>query len=57
MVVARMGNAQLFPSGLRKTLDGRARLLAVLEIAEGVVVAIRSILNPEKVARTASCRG
>jgi hypothetical protein len=32
-------------------------LLAVLEIAEGVVVAIRSILSPEKVARAASRRG
>jgi RNA polymerase sigma-70 factor (ECF subfamily) len=31
--------------------DGRARWVAALEIAEGVVIAIRSVLNPDKLAR------
>jgi RNA polymerase sigma-70 factor (ECF subfamily) len=30
--------------------DGRARWVAALEIAEGVVVAVRSVLNPDKLA-------
>ncbi|HET7856378.1 MAG TPA: hypothetical protein VFL41_07970 [Gaiellaceae bacterium] len=30
--------------------DGRALWVAALEIAEGVVVAVRSVLNPDKLA-------
>ena len=33
--------------------DGRARWVSVLEIADGVVVAVRSILNPDKLAHVA----
>jgi RNA polymerase sigma-70 factor, ECF subfamily len=37
--------------------DGRARWVAALEITEGVVVAIRSILNPDKLAHVPPRRG
>ena len=30
--------------------DGRVRWVAGLEIADGVVVAVRSLLNPDKLA-------
>ncbi len=30
--------------------DGRAQWVAALEIADGVVVAVRSVLNPDKLA-------
>ncbi len=37
--------------------DGRARWVAALEIADGVVVAVRSVLNPDKLAHVARRRG
>jgi RNA polymerase sigma-70 factor (ECF subfamily) len=37
--------------------DGGARWVAALEIAEGVVVAVRSILNPDKLAHVPARRG
>jgi len=33
--------------------EGRAVWVAALEIADGVVVAVRSILNPDKLAHVA----
>lgn len=37
--------------------DGRARWVGALEIADGVVVAVRSILNPDKLAHIPARRG
>jgi hypothetical protein len=37
----------------RRAALGRAALVSALEIADGVVVAMRSILNPDKLAHVA----
>jgi hypothetical protein len=37
--------------------DGRPRWVAALQIGEGVVVAVRSILNPDKLAHIPARRG
>jgi RNA polymerase sigma-70 factor (ECF subfamily) len=42
------------PGAIFYEADGRAVWVAELEIADGVVVAVRSVLNPDKLAHVPS---